>query len=112
LQFVDWYKLARGQHDCMGICAGERVLQPGTKPREAAVGLHDRAQAAADAGRLGSIKDVIMECLHNDPQMRPTAQSIVPVRITFSAWNSAFGWTSLRNIPEKAESYLPYCIHR
>lgn len=61
-------------------CAGERVLQPGSKPREAAFGLNERAQAAADAGKLGTISDVILECLHNDPQMRPTAQSIVPVR--------------------------------
>ena len=56
------------------------MLLPGSKPREAAFGLNERAQAAADAGKLGTISDVILECLHNDPQMRPTAQSIVPVR--------------------------------
>lgn len=56
------------------------MLLAGSTPKEAAMGLNQRAQAAADAGKLGTIKDVIMECLHEDPQMRPTAQSIVPVR--------------------------------
>lgn len=72
---------ARVLYDVTCFGAGERVLQAGSKPREAAFGLLDRAQAAADAGNLGSIKDVVLECLHNDPQMRPTAQSIVPVCI-------------------------------
>lgn len=65
------------------IMTGERVLtSPHGAKRVCAEGLMDRAEDAATAGRLGVLRDVILDCLSQQPSQRPTARAIVPVCIT------------------------------
>jgi serine/threonine protein kinase len=62
------------------LLSGEAVLRPAQQPRIAADELRSRAEAAAAAGALGTLRSVVLECLADRPQGRPTARAIVPVR--------------------------------
>lgn len=64
------------------MLTGEKVLIPASsQKRVCAEGLLERAEEAASAGKLGVLKDVILDCLSDQPPMRPTARAIVPARI-------------------------------
>ena len=65
------------------MMTGERVLTSAAgQQRVCAEGLLERAEEAASSGKLGVLRDVILDCLADQPSVRPTARTIVPVRTT------------------------------
>lgn len=67
------------------MMTGERVLTSAAgQQRVCSEGLLERAEDAAMSGKLGVLRDVILDCLADQPTVRPTARAIAPVRISSS----------------------------